>query len=110
MERRARYQIRKNDKVQVITGKERGKTGKVLKIVRKKDMALVEKLNFVKRHLRPGTPSAPQGGIIEREAPIRMGNLMLVCPKCDKPMRPRFEILETKTRVRVCRRCGEQID
>jgi large subunit ribosomal protein L24 len=108
--RRERYLIRRDDTVKVIAGKERGKTGKVLRVIRKKDRALVEKLNFVKRHLRPGTPSTPQGGIIEREAPIPLSNLKLICPKCNKAMRPGFVRLETGTRVRVCSECGEQID
>ncbi len=108
--RRSRYKIHKDDTVRVISGKERGKTGKVLRVDLKKDRALVEKLNFVKRHLRPGHPSAPQGGIIEREAPINLSNLMLVCSKCNKAMRPKIQRLETDTRVRVCSACGEQLD
>jgi large subunit ribosomal protein L24 len=108
--KRTKYKIRKEDTVRVIAGKERGKSGKVLSVDRKKDRALVEKLNFVKRHLKPGHPSAPQGGIIEREAPINLSNLMLVCPKCNKAMRPRFKRLETGTRARMCSECGELID
>ncbi len=102
--------IHRNDTVRVIAGKERGKTGKVLRVIRKKDRALVEKVNFVKRHLKPGTPGTPQGGIIEREAPVPLSNLQLICPKCDKAMRPGVVRLETGARVRVCSECGEQID
>jgi large subunit ribosomal protein L24 len=105
-----RYHIRKGDTVEVRSGKEKGKRGKVLKVDHKTRRALVEKLNFKKRHYRPGTPAAPQGGIMEREGPIRLPVLMLVCPKCQKRTRPRFLKLPTGTRIRVCRSCAEHID
>lgn len=104
-----RAKIRKDDLVEVVIGKERGKTGKVLRVLTKKDRAIVEKLNFQKRHVRKGHPMAPQGGVIERESPIPLTNLRLICPKCQEKMRPRFQLLESGTRVRVCRKCGEQI-
>ena len=109
-EKPRRYKIRKGDEVEVLLGKERGKRGKVISINRKKGTALVEQINFQKRHLRPGHPLAPQGGIIEREGPLRLSNLMLVCPKCGKRTRPRFLRLESGSRVRVCRKCEEHID
>ena len=105
-----RYKIRKEDTVIVKTGKERGKTGKVLRVHRKHDRAVVEKLNFVKRHVRSGHPTAPQGGIIEREGPMPLSNLMLVCPKCSQNTRPKFERLASGTSIRLCRKCGESID
>ena len=101
--------IRKNDTVVVAAGKERGKSGKVLRIINKKGRAIVEKLNFQKRHVRKGHPMAQQGGVIEREAPLPLTNLRLICPKCQERIRPRFQALETGVRVRVCRKCGEQI-
>ncbi len=102
--------IKKGDTVLVIAGDEKGKTGKVLRVDRKKSRAVVERVNFIKRHVRPGHPMAPQGGIIEREAPIHISNLMLVCPKCNKPSRVKNVRLENRKRARVCKRCGEQID
>jgi large subunit ribosomal protein L24 len=104
-----RAKIRKDDTVAVTIGKERGKTGKVLRVYPDKGRAIVEKLNFQKRHVRKGHPMAQQGGVIEREAPIPLTNLRLICPKCQEKMRPRFQALESGTRVRVCRKCGEQI-
>ncbi len=100
--------IKKNDLVAVIAGKEKGKTGKVLKILPKSSRVLVEKLNRVKRHQKP-TQANPQGGITEKEAGIHSSNLMLVCQKCNKPVRvARKEIAGKK--VRVCKKCGEVID
>lgn len=101
--------IRKDDLVAVAVGRERGKTGKVLRVYPDRGRAIVEKLNFQKRHVRKGHPLAQQGGVIEREAPIPLSNLRLICPKCQERMRPRFQRLESGTRVRVCRKCGEQI-
>lgn len=105
-----RHKIRKGDTVEVLTGKERGKRGKVLSVDRARERAIVEKLNFQKRHLRPGHPSAPQGGIIEREGSMNVSNLILVCPKCQKRTRPKFEKLESGSRIRVCRKCNEHVD
>jgi len=105
-----RSNIRKGDTVEVLTGKERGKRGKVIKVEPGKEVALVEKLNFQKRHLRPGHPQTPQGGIVEKEGPLKISLLMLVCPKCQKRTRPRFRKLESGSRVRVCRKCEEHID
>jgi large subunit ribosomal protein L24 len=105
-----RLNIRKGDTVEVLSGKERGKRGKVLKVETRKQRAVVEKLNFKKRHYRPGHPAAPQGGIMEREGPLTLSVLMLVCPKCHQRTRPRFQKLESGTRIRVCRRCEEHID
>ncbi len=105
-----RNKIRKGDQVRILAGKDRGKQGKVIRVDNKKDRAMVEKLNFQTRHLRPGHPMAPQGGRIEREGPIEMSNLMLVCPKCKEPTRPRFMALESGARIRVCKKCEEHID
>jgi large subunit ribosomal protein L24 len=102
--------IRKNDKVKVLAGKERGRQGKVLKVFKEKDMALVERLNMVKRHAKAGGRAGQQGGIIEKEAPIRMSKLMLVCPKCSKPTRTGVKTLEDRSRVRYCKKCLEQLE
>lgn len=101
--------IKKNDRVMVMAGKDKGKIGKVLRIVPKKSGAVVEKVNMVKRHTRPG-PLSKQGGIIEKEAPIHISNLMLVCSKCTDPVRVRFKILEDGKKVRICHKCGEVIE
>jgi large subunit ribosomal protein L24 len=101
--------IKKNDKVMVIAGKEKGKIGAVLKINPSKERAVVEKLNLVKRHTRPGGRAA-QGGIIEKESPIRISNLMLVCGKCAEAARVGKKILEDGSKVRFCKKCGEILD
>jgi large subunit ribosomal protein L24 len=101
--------IKKDDKVKVILGKEKGRTGKVIKVF-ENDTAMVERLNMVKRHTRPGGSVGQQGGIIEKEAPLRLSNLMLVCPKCSKPTRAGVRVLDEGHRVRFCKKCDEQID
>ena len=101
--------IRKNDTVLVITGKDRGKTGKVRFAYPKDERLLVEGINMIKRHMR-AMRGARQAGIIEREAPIRVSNVMLLCSKCNHPTRVGFRFLEDGRKVRVCRACGEVID
>jgi len=101
--------IRKNDKVKVITGKDRGKIGKVLKVSRKDGRILVENVNMSKRHQRPSS-SNRQGGIIERESPIQLANVMLMCNKCMTPIRIQMQHLEDGKKVRICRKCNEIID
>lgn len=102
--------IKKNDTVKVVSGKERGRQGKVLRVLKEKNAALVERLNFVKRHTRAGSGPSQQGGIIEKEAPMALSKLMLVCPKCSKPSRTGIKTLEDGSRVRFCKRCEEQVD
>ena len=102
-------QIKKNDKVKVLSGKEKGRQGKVLKVIREKGAALVERLNFVKRHTRAGKVGQ-QGGIIEKEAPIRLSKLMVICPKCSKPTRTGTRVIEDGTKVRFCKKCSEQLE
>lgn len=104
--KRAKCHIRKNDQVVVIEGKEKGKTGKVLTVIPEKQRAIVEKVNFIKRHTRPSARQR-QGGIIEREGTIHISNLMVVCSKCNKPTRIGGRILEDRKKVRVCNKCGE---
>ncbi|MGQ9484742.1 MAG: 50S ribosomal protein L24 [Desulfosoma sp.] len=106
---RKKYHIKKNDTVMVIAGKEKGKSGKVLRILTKKDRAVVEKLNMVKRHMRPGAHSR-QGGIVEKEAPIHISNLMVICSKCTDPTRVGYKILDDGRKARFCKKCGEIID
>lgn len=101
--------IRKNDKVMVISGREKGKIGTVLTVITKKERAIVEKLNMVKRHTRPGGKAA-KGGIVEKEAPIHISNLMLVCGKCAEAVRVGRKVLEDGSKVRFCKKCGEVLD
>jgi large subunit ribosomal protein L24 len=99
--------IRKKDKVLVLTGRNRGKQGDVLEVLTAKNRVLVSKVNFVKRH-KKATQVEP-AGIREKEAPLHISNVMLVCPKCKRAMRPKFDKLTDGTKVRVCRKCGEMI-
>jgi large subunit ribosomal protein L24 len=102
-------QIRKNDSVMVITGKERGKTGKVLRVIPDKEAVIIERINLVKRHSKPRGPQQP-GGIVEKEAPIRASNLMIMCDKCNAPVRVGRKILADGRKIRICRRCEEALD
>ncbi|MBW2004761.1 MAG: 50S ribosomal protein L24 [Deltaproteobacteria bacterium] len=104
-----KFYIRKNDKVMVIAGKEKGKIGAVLKVIPEKEGIIVEKLNMVKRHTRPGGKNA-KGGIVEKEAPINISNLMLVCGKCAEITRIGKKVLEDGSKVRFCKKCGEILD
>jgi large subunit ribosomal protein L24 len=101
--------IKKSDKVIVLSGKEKGKIGTILKIDSEKKSAVVEKVNMVKRHARPGGKRA-QGGIIEKEAPLPISKLMLVCGKCAEPTRIGKRILDDGSKVRICKKCGELVD
>lgn len=101
--------IKKDDKVKVVAGKDKGKIGKVLQVNRKKNRLLIENINMVKRHARP-TAKNKQGGIIEGEAPIQWSNVMLMCSKCMSPTRVRMQRLEDGKKVRACSKCNEIID
>jgi large subunit ribosomal protein L24 len=101
--------IRKNDTVLVIAGKDRGKKGKVRFAYPKEGRVMVEGINFIKMHSR-ARGAARQAGIIEREAPIPISNVMLLCSKCNHPARVGFRFLADGKKVRFCRSCGEVID
>ncbi len=101
--------IKKDDKVKVVTGKDKGKIGKVLKVMKKKNRILVENINMVKRHSRPSAKNK-QGGIVEGEAAIHWSNAMVMCNKCITPVRMRTQRLEDGKKIRVCRKCNEAID
>ncbi|MBN2467598.1 MAG: 50S ribosomal protein L24 [Deltaproteobacteria bacterium] len=100
--------VKKNDLVKVIGGREKGKTGKVLTVIPEKMRLIVEKVNFIKKHTRPSAKHR-QGGIIEKEGPIHISNVMIVCTKCNKPTRIGNKVLEDMKKVRVCKKCGEII-
>ncbi len=104
-----RAQIKRGDNVLVISGKERGKTGKVLRVIPSTGRATVERLNMVKRHTKPRSQQS-QGGIVEKEAPMHLSNLMMLCDRCSKPTRMGKRHLDDGRSVRTCRRCNEQID
>lgn len=101
--------IKKDDTVLVISGDEKGKRGRVLTVYPKKQKVLVEKLNVIKRHMKPSKKYA-QGGIIEKEAPIHRSKVMLVCSKCNKPTRIGQKILKSGSKVRTCNKCREVLD
>ena len=93
--------LKKGDLVKVTAGKEKGKTGKVLQIIKKKDRVVVEKVNFLKRHKRPDAKG--KGGILEKEGSIHLSNVMLVCSKCNKAVRYGFKVLDDNKKVRIVR-------
>ncbi len=101
--------IRKDDKVIITSGKEKGKIGAVLKLDAKKGRVIVEKVNMVKMHEKPSAKAA-QGGIIEKEAPLSVSNVMIVCNRCTEPTRIGYRQLEDGSKVRVCKKCGEPMD
>ena len=101
--------VRRGDTVGVIAGREKGKRGKVLRVLTGKGRVLVEHVNMVKKHQRP-TQKLRQGGIIEREGALALSNVLVVCSKCDKPSRTGMKILGDGRKVRSCKRCGEAVD
>ncbi|UCE72613.1 MAG: 50S ribosomal protein L24 [Nitrospiraceae bacterium] len=101
--------LKKNDTIVVVSGNEKGKRGRVLSVQRGNNRIVVEKLNMIKRHMKP-SKKYQQGGIIEKEGSIHLSNVMLVCTKCDKSTRIGQKILENGKKVRECRKCGEVID
>jgi large subunit ribosomal protein L24 len=105
----AEMNIRKGDTVQILSGNDRGKRGTVLSVLREKDRVLVEGVNLRKHHTRPNARD-PQGGIREREVPVHVSNVQVVCPKTDRPTRIRHAKLDSGRSVRVSVRSGEMID
>jgi large subunit ribosomal protein L24 len=101
--------VRRGDTVGVITGRERGKRGRVLRVLTAKGRVLVEHVNMIKKHQRP-TQKLRQGGIIEREGALAISNVLVICPRCDRPSRTGVKILADGRKVRLCKRCGEAID
>ena len=101
--------IRKDDEVVVLAGRDKGKRGAVLRIITKTERVLVEGVNVTKRHVKP-TQGDPQGGIVEREAPVHISNVALIDPDSNRPTRVRYKNLEDGRKVRVAARSGEVID
>jgi len=100
--------IKKNDTVLVVAGKEKGKKGRVISVEPKKDKILIERINIIKRHMKPSKKYS-QGGIIEKEAPLHISNVMLVCSKCGKPTRIGNTVLSDGKKARICKKCKEVI-
>jgi large subunit ribosomal protein L24 len=104
----AKCKIKKNDNVMVVTGRDRGKTGKVMRVIPEAGRIVIERLNIVKRHSKPRGAQSP-GGIVEKEAPIAISNVMIFCDRCNAPVRVGVKIADDGEKSRVCRRCGETI-
>jgi large subunit ribosomal protein L24 len=103
---KVKVNVKKNDQVLVTTGKDRGARGRVLRVLASEGKAIVERVNMIKRHTRPNPNKGIQGGILEREAPIQISNLKVICPECGKPSRMGRRRLEDGRGVRVCKNCG----
>lgn len=101
--------LKLNDKVEVIAGKDKGRVGKIIKVYPDSNKAKVEKINMIKKHMKPNMKNQ-QGGIIEMEAPIHVSNLMLICSKCAKTVRVKTSLLDDGTKARICKKCGESIE
>ncbi|HRD02238.1 MAG TPA: 50S ribosomal protein L24 [Candidatus Saccharicenans sp.] len=104
------FPYKKNDLVIVRSGKDRGKTGKILKVLREDNKVVVEKINFVKVFVRPDRSQNIQGGIMEKEAPLPISRVMLYCQDCGRGVRAKYRILEDGSKIRVCGRCQTNLE
>jgi large subunit ribosomal protein L24 len=105
---RVKPHVKKNDTVLILTGKDRGKQGKVLRVNATKGTAIVERVNMMKKHTKPNPQKNVSGGVLEREAPIKLSNLQVVCPSCDKPTRTGSHRTEEGS-ARFCRKCDTEM-
>ncbi|MBV8362182.1 MAG: 50S ribosomal protein L24 [Deltaproteobacteria bacterium] len=103
-----KFKVRKNDTVMVITGRDRGKSGKVLRVLPAWGRVIVERLNMVKRHTKPRGAASP-GGIVEKEAPLDISNVMVLCDRCNAPVRVGLKLAANGSKSRICRRCGDVV-
>ncbi len=110
MAEKIRILIRKNDQVKVIAGKDLNKTGRVLRVLHDKGRVVVEGISFLKRHTRANPSRNIRGGIVDREAPIHVSNVMIICGACNHTTRIGHTILADGKKVRVCRNCGSSLD
>ena len=101
--------LKVNDQVEVITGKDKGRVGKIIKVYKKSDKALVERINMIKRHTK-ARAEGQEGQIVDKEAPIHVSNLMLVCPKCTNTVRVARKTLDDRTKGRICKKCSESVE
>ena len=104
-----KYIIKKDDLVEVISGRDRGKRGKVLRVIPSDSKVIVDKINIVKRHQKP-TQQEKNGGIIDTDLPLNSSKVMVICPSCDKRTRIGWKILDDGEKKRYCKKCGELID
>jgi large subunit ribosomal protein L24 len=104
------HHLKKNDTVVVLAGKSKGRTGRVLRVLHGEGRALVEGVNFIKRHTKANPQRNIKGGILEREAPVDASNLMVICGECGKPTRIGRRLLDDGKRVRICGRCKGLLD
>jgi large subunit ribosomal protein L24 len=102
--------VRKNDTVVVVGGKDRGKRGRVLRVIPGRNRVLVEGVNFIKRHTRPNPQQNIKGGVVEREASLHASNVQIVCPECGAATRIGHQLLDDGRKVRVCRKCDGAVD
>ncbi len=102
--------IRRNDNVVVTTGKDRGKRGRVLKVLREKNRVVVEGVNFINRHTKPNPQKNIKGGVVKREAPLHASNVQLICPECGARTRVGHKLLGDGRKVRICRKCQGVVD
>ncbi|MFQ5669411.1 MAG: 50S ribosomal protein L24 [Acidobacteriota bacterium] len=102
--------VRKNDTVEVVSGKDSGKRGRVLSVQPRRNRAVVENIAYIKRHTRANPQKNIKGGVVEREAPIHISNLMVVCVECGKRTRVAYKFLDDGTKIRICRRCEGVLD
>jgi large subunit ribosomal protein L24 len=102
--------IRKGDQVRVMTGKDRGKTGRVLGVNPSKRTVMIEHAGMIKRHTRPNPNQNIKGGIVDKEGPIAISNVLLLCPACNKGTRLGHKVLPDGTKERICRRCGNSLE
>lgn len=103
------WKIHKDDKVMVLAGKDKGKVGKVLRILRSKNQVIIEKANLVKKHAKPNPYNNNPGGIQEKEMPIDISNVQFICGACSKPSRVGYRLTEDNKKVRFCKKCNEAI-
>ncbi len=102
--------IKRDDEVLILAGKDRGKRGKVLRLSSGGERAVVENINMLRRHTRPNPQRNIKGGIVERESPLRLSNLMVICRECGKPTRVGYKLLSDGQKVRICKKCEGTID
>ena len=108
--RKITIQLRKGDQVKVMVGRDAGKSGRVLSVNPSKNTVVVEHANIIKRHTRPNPSKNIKGGIVEKEGPIHVSNVLIVCSGCGKHTRIGHTVLPDGTKVRVCRRCNTTLD
>jgi large subunit ribosomal protein L24 len=102
--------VRKNDRVVVIAGKDKGKKSRIIEVLPRKGKVIVEGVNIIKRHNRANSRRGVQGGILERESPIDISNVMLICPHCNEATRIAHQVLSDGARSRACKKCGATIE